>query len=101
MIDHQTAPLRFELLARFDQLFPLPMDRAQLLLFFAGYAHQGQGILVALAEAIQLQTERLGIKRVSFYPPVVLVQLLWTNHMTRDPERRELPLQPKPNPQAS
>ena len=98
MIDYQTAPLRFELLARFDQLFPLPMNGPQLLLLFGGYAHQGQGILVTLDEAIQLQAERLGIKRVGFYPPVVLVQLLRTDHMTRDPERCELPLQTKTKP---
>src|SRR5438270_12869116 len=74
------------------------MDGPQLLFLFAGYAHQGQGILVALDETIQLQTERLGIKRVGLYPPVVLVQLLWTNHMTRDPERCELPLQTETKP---
>ena len=48
MIDHQTASLGFELLARFDQLFPLPVDRAQLLFLLAGHAHQRERSTIAL-----------------------------------------------------
>jgi len=51
VIDHQTASLGFELLARFDQLFPLPVDRAQLLFLLAGHAHQRERSTIALDKA--------------------------------------------------
>src|SRR5438876_602136 len=54
VIDHQTAPLGFQLLARFDQLLPLPMDCSQLLFFFTGHTHQGQRITIALDKTVQL-----------------------------------------------
>jgi len=40
MIDHETASLGFQYFARFDQLFPLPVDSPLLFLFFSGHAHQ-------------------------------------------------------------
>jgi len=54
VINHQTASLGFQLLARFDQLLALPVNGAKLFLFFAGHAHDRQRVAVALDEAIQL-----------------------------------------------
>jgi hypothetical protein len=39
VIDHQAAPLRFQLFGGFNQLLALPMDSAQLLFSFARHAH--------------------------------------------------------------
>ena len=98
MIDHQAAPLGFELFARFDQLLALPVDSALLFLFFRGHAHQRQGATIALDEAVQLQAERLGIEPVGFYPPVALIQLLWANHVTVNAQCTQLALQAKTKP---
>jgi hypothetical protein len=59
-------PLGFQALACFDQLFPLPVDRPLLFLFFGRHAHQRQRLTIALNEAVQLQTQRLGIQPVGF-----------------------------------
>ena len=50
---------------------------------------------VAFHEAVQLQTKRLGIEPVSLYPPVLFIQLLWTDHVTMDPQFAQLALQSK------
>src|SRR5438128_12625380 len=39
VIDHETAPLSFQSLARAHQLLTLPMDSAPLFFFFAGHAY--------------------------------------------------------------
>jgi hypothetical protein len=62
VIDQKTAPLGFELFARFDQLFTLTMQRAALFLFFSGHAHYRQRIFVALDKTIQAQAERFGVQ---------------------------------------
>ena len=54
VIDHQSAPLGFQLFPHFDQLLPLPVDGAQLLFFFTGHTHQGQRITIALDKTVQL-----------------------------------------------
>jgi len=95
VIDHQAAPLGFELFARFDQLLALPVDSALLFLFVRGHAHQRQGATIALDEAVQLQAERLGIEPVGLYSLVVFIQLLGTGHMTVDRERTQVALQRK------
>ena len=50
MIDHQTAPLCFELLARFNQLLALSMNGAGLFFLFTGHTHQSQGLAIALVD---------------------------------------------------
>src|SRR5206468_3928927 len=77
------------------ELVELSMQRPGLFLFFAGHAHQCQGMAVAFHEAVQLQTKRLGIEPVSLYPPVLFIQLLWTDHVTMDPQFAQLALQSK------
>ena len=98
MIDHQTASLGFELLARFDQLFPLPVDRAQLLFLLAGHAHQRKRSAIALDKSIQSQAQRLGIQAVGLHPPILLIQLLRADHVAVDRKRAELSLQRKTKP---
>jgi hypothetical protein len=77
------------------------MDGAQLLFFFAGHAHPGQGIAIALDETVQPQTERLGIEPIGLYPLIALIQLLRTDHVALHPKRSEPALQSKTNPHAS
>ncbi len=54
VIDDQTAPLRFESFARFDQLLPLPVDGAQLFFFRRGHPHHRQRFRVTFHIPIQL-----------------------------------------------
>jgi hypothetical protein len=98
VFSHQGVALCFQALARFNQLFPLPMDGTQLLLFFSGHAHQGQRILGALDKSVQLQAERLGIQPIGLYPPISLIQLLRAHDVAVDPQARELALQAKTKP---
>src|SRR2546428_13377077 len=74
------------------------MDGSLLFLLFSRYSNNRQGLTVAFYEAIQLQTERLGIEPVSFYSTVLFIQLLRADHLTLDPQGSELPLQPKTKP---
>ena len=98
MIDHQTASLGFELLARFDQLLALPVDGPQLFLLLRGHPHKRQRLPVAFHKAVQFQAERLGIQPIGLHPLIALIQLLRTDHVTRDPQRSERSLQAKPKP---
>src|SRR5207249_4716845 len=54
VIDHETAPLGFQLLARFDQLLPLPMDGSLLLFLFRRHTYQSHRITIALDKTVQL-----------------------------------------------
>src|SRR5437870_11922906 len=95
VINHQTAPLRFELFARFEQSLALPVDSALLFLFLRGHAYQRQGGTIALYKAVQLQAERLSIQPVSLHSPVLLVQLLRADHVALNRKRAQLALQRK------
>jgi hypothetical protein len=86
VIDHQTAPLGFELFARFDQLLALPMNGSKLFLRLAWDPHQRQRRTIAFHKAIQFQAECLGIEPVGFHPPVLLIPLLRADHLTRNPQ---------------
>ncbi len=57
-----------------------------------------QRVAIALHEAVQLQAERLGIQPIGLYALVVFIQLLRTDHVALDPQRREIALQGKPKP---
>src|SRR6266576_1388626 len=74
------------------------MNGARLFLFFAGHAHDRQRVAVALDESIQLQAQRLGIEPIGLYPPILLIQLLWADHVAIDRERAELSLHRKTKP---
>ena len=54
MIDHQAASLGFELFPHFDQLLPLPVQRAKLFFFFRRHAYPRQRITIALDKTVQL-----------------------------------------------
>jgi len=71
------------------------MDCSQLLFFFTGHTHPGQRIAIALHEAVQFQAERFGIEPVGLHSPVLLIQLLRTDHVTVDRKRVQLALQRK------
>src|SRR6266513_2413201 len=45
-----------------------------------------------------LQAQRLGIQPVGLHPPILLIQLLRTDHVALDRERAQLPLQTKTKP---
>jgi hypothetical protein len=98
VIDHKTAPLGFQDLARFNQLLALSMDGAQLFFFFAWHAHQRERLSITLNKAVQLQAKRFGIQSISLYPFVALIEFLWADHVATDPESVETPLQSKPKP---
>src|ERR1700746_3897504 len=74
------------------------MDGARAFLLFSGHAHPRQRSAVALNKTIQTQAERLGVEPVGFYPLVLLVELLRTDHVTVDPHCVQLPLQRKTKP---
>src|SRR6266540_5576575 len=95
VINHQTAPLGFELFARFDQLLALPMNGPRAFLFFAGHAHDRQRVAITLHKAIQPHAKRLGIQPVSLHPLVALIQLLRADHVAMNPQGSKLPLQRK------
>ena len=95
VIDHETAPLSFQSLARAHQLLALPVNGAGTFLFFAGHAHDRQRVAIALHETIQPQAERLGIEPIGLHPLVVFIQLLRTDHVAMNPEGSKLPLQRK------
>ena len=95
VVHHQTAPLRFQLFARFNQLFPLSMDRPKLLLFLARHPHQRERFPVSLHIPVQFQAKRFGIEPVGLHPFVALIEFLRADHVTRDPQRPQLPLQLK------
>src|SRR5882724_2488078 len=98
VIDHQTAALSFQSLARAHQLLALPMNGPRAFLFFRWHAHDRQRVAIALYETVQLQTERLGIQPVSLHPLVALIQLLRTDHVAMNPQGSKLPLQRKTKP---
>lgn len=83
-------PSGFELLARFDQLFPLPVDGAVLFLLLARHPHHRERFLVSFHEAIQFQAECLGVAPVGFDPFILLIELLRTDHLAADPKGGEL-----------
>ena len=95
VIDQQAAPVRFELLARPDQLFALPVEGAGLFFRLARDPHHRELFFVPIDVAAQLQAEGARIASIGLHPLVTLVQLLRTNHLALDPERAQLPLQPE------
>jgi hypothetical protein len=67
-------------------------------LFFAGHTHNRQRVAIALHETVQLQTQCLGIQPVGLHPLVLLIQLLWTDHVANNPQSSKLPLQHETKP---
>jgi hypothetical protein len=65
----------------------LPMNCRGTFLFLAGHAQERQRVAIALHKAVQLQAERLCIQPIGLYPPVLLIQLLRTDHVALDPQR--------------
>ena len=98
VIDHQTAPLSFQLFARFDQLLPLPMNGAGSFLFFAGHTHHRQRVAIALHEAIQLQTERLWHRVRRSLPACCAHPTSADKPRGKQFPGHQLPLQGKPKP---
>jgi len=64
------------------------MDGPLLFLCFRRHTHQRQRLSVALDKAVQLQTERFGIQPIGLHSFVALIELLWTDHVTADPQER-------------
>ena len=96
VIDQQTAAVRFELLARPDQLFALPVQGAGLLFRLARHPHHRELFLVPLHVAAQLQAKGAGIAAVGLHPLVAFVQLLRADDQAVDPARSQGPLQAEP-----
>jgi hypothetical protein len=98
VINHETAPLSLQSLARAHQLLALPMNGPGAFLFFRGHAHQCQRSTIALHKTIQPQAERLGIQPVSLHPLVAFIQLLRTDHVAINAQGTEPTLQTKTKP---
>src|SRR5207302_8343609 len=95
VIDHETAPLGFQSLARAHQLLTLSMNGTRAFLCFGGHAYDRQRSAIALDEAVQLYAERFGVEPIGLYPLVLLIQLLRTDHIAVDRERTQVALQRK------
>jgi len=98
VIDQQTAAVRFELLARPDQLFALPVQGAELFFHLARDSHHGQLFRISLHIAAQLQAKGARIAPVGLHPLVAFVQLLRADDQAVEPARSQCPLQAEPEP---